>query len=77
MKDYKSCKTTNEYIHEAMMKRLTKIIFNTFIIIEVVICIISACSLPKPVSVEDYMISPDMQSYIERYHAIIDEYGVE
>ena len=25
----------------------------------------------------DLMISPDMQSYIENYHVVVDEYGIE
>jgi len=75
MQDYKSCKTNNEYIYEAMMRRLTRIIVVTALILEAFICIV--VSAPKTKIEPDYMISPDMASYIETYHATVDEYGVE
>jgi hypothetical protein len=75
MKDYKNCQTTSDYMYEQMMRRLTRIILITALILEAMICIISAYSLPKPS--QDLMISPEMQSYIETYHVEVDEYGVE
>jgi|GEM_PF-3748113 len=48
----------------------------TFVLMCLLI-IVLALEYSPAAAQEDLMISPDMASFIEQYHATIDEYGVE
>ena len=42
-----------------------------------ILFLIIAVAFAAPAQQDDLMISPDMADYIQRYHFVVDEYGVE